>query len=129
MTETQAEFAFRHNQVDAVFRVRPPGNKSIQELVQNGGGRLVAIDQAEAMKINQPGLEAAFIPKGAYQGNPLMGEIRQELFTVLKEVVQELDEDRIAPESFQSFTFTWEAALTAVRDREILISRQAATRR
>lgn len=55
-----------------------------------------------------------------------VGEIRQELFTMLKEVVQELDEDRIAPESFQSFTFTWEAA---VRDREILISRQAAARK
>ncbi|MBW4665143.1 MAG: hypothetical protein KME01_13235 [Chroococcus sp. CMT-3BRIN-NPC107] len=55
-----------------------------------------------------------------------VGEIRRELFIMLKEVVHELDEDRIAPESFQSFTFTWEAALTAVRDHEILISRQAA---
>ena len=265
MDEQQADRAFRNNQVDAVFRVRPPGNKSIQELVQAGRGRLVAIDQAAAMKIKQPSLEAAFIPKGAYQGDPpipatplptvavqrlflankdvdkdiirqitsilyerrqdlvalisvassisppttlsgtnlpihpgaqayydrekpsflqsnaeylgfiltvillisswvwdlklrierrqknnadgynqkliilieeiyksdinRVGEIRRELFVMLKEVIQELDEDRIAPESFQSFTFTWEAALTAVRDREILISRQAATRK
>ena len=264
ISEQQADQAFRNNQVDAVFRVRPPGNKSIQELVQNGRGRLVAIDQAAAMKIKQPAIEAASIPKGAYQGDPpipaiplptvavqrlflankdvdaeivrqitsilyerrqdlatiisvasyisppttlsgglpihpgaqayydrekpsflqsnaeylgfiltlilligswawdlksrlerrqkntgdgynqklvilieeiyqsdinRVGEIRRELFVILKEVVQELDEDRIALESFQSFTFTWEAALTAVRDREILISRQAATRR
>lgn len=264
ITEQQADRTFRNNQVDAVFRVRPPGNKSILKLVQNGGGRIVAIDQATAMKIKQPAIEAAFIPKGAYQGDPpipaiplptvavqrlflanknvdeeivrqitsilyerrqdlaatipvasyisppttlsgtnlpihpgaqayydrekpsflqsnadylgliltlilligswvwnlklridrrqkntgdkynqklvqlieeiyqsdinRVGEIRRELFVMLKEVVHELDEDRIASESFQSFTFTWEAALTAVRDREILISRQAARR-
>jgi uncharacterized protein len=70
MSEKAADIAFRNQQVDAVFRVRPPGNKSIQELVQNSGGRLVPIDQAAAMKINQPAFEPAFIPKGAYQGNP-----------------------------------------------------------
>ena len=52
-----------------------------------------------------------------------------ELFSILKEVVQDLDTDRITHESFQSFTFTWETALTAVRDREILIERLAATHR
>ncbi len=70
MSEKAADTAFRNQQVDAVFRVRPPGNQSIQELVQNSGGRLVPIDQAAAMKINQPAFEPAFIPKGAYQGNP-----------------------------------------------------------
>ncbi len=70
MSEKAADAAFRNQQVDAVFRVRPPGNQSIQELVQSSSGRLVPIDQAAAMKINQPAFEPAFIPKGAYQGNP-----------------------------------------------------------
>ncbi|WP_446396413.1 TAXI family TRAP transporter solute-binding subunit [Coleofasciculus sp. E1-EBD-02] len=70
VSEKETDEAFRNNQVDAVFRVRPPGNQSILDLVQNRGGRLVPIDQAEAMKIKQPTLDAGFIPKGAYQGSP-----------------------------------------------------------
>lgn len=265
ISEQEADAAFRNNQVDAVFRVRPPGNKSILELVQNSRGRLVAIDQAAAMKIKQPTFEATFIPKGAYQGDPpipaldlptvavqrtllankgvdaqiiqeitrilyehrqelgtamplasyisppnavggtglpihpgaqayydrekpsfaqenadylgllltlalLLGswvwgfktrfekkrknktdsynqdiivliieiyssnnlqrlrEIRQQLINILKDVVNALDRDQITPESFQSFTFTWEIAIAAVRDREnILIAEQTAT--
>ena len=70
VSEKETDAAFNNNQVDAVFRVRPPGNKSILDLVQKRGGRLVAIDQAGAMKIKKPSLEAGFIPKGAYQGFP-----------------------------------------------------------
>ncbi|MEB3338191.1 MAG: hypothetical protein VKJ46_12060, partial [Leptolyngbyaceae bacterium] len=47
-------------------------------------------------------------------------EARHKLFTIFKEVINDLDEDRITPESFQSFTFTWETAMAAVRDREAL---------
>ncbi len=64
-----ADEAFRNNQVDAVFRVRPPGNKPIQQLVQGSNGRLIPIEQAAAIKINYPQFESAKIPKGAYQGN------------------------------------------------------------
>ncbi|MFH7024242.1 MAG: TAXI family TRAP transporter solute-binding subunit [Heteroscytonema crispum UTEX LB 1556] len=69
MVREKADEAFHNNQVDAVFRVRPPGNRPIQQLVQNSGGRLVPIDQASAIKINYPEFEPAIIPKGAYQGN------------------------------------------------------------
>ena len=260
MPELAADTAFGSNQVDAVFRVRPPRNKSILELVQNRRGRLVAIDQAAAMKIKQPAIDAAFIPKGAYQGNPpipatelptvavqrtllaakgvdadtiqaitsilyerrqelaaamplasyisppskvagtalpihagasayydrenpgfvqenadylgllltlalVLGswgwelkkgierrqkncadsynediiklieetdssndlnrlrEIRKELFEILKKVVNDLDNDQVSLESFQSFTFTWETAIALVRDRETLLQR------
>jgi uncharacterized protein len=64
-----ADEAFRNNRVDAVFRVRPPGNEPIQKLVQSSNGRLIPIDQAAAIKINYPQFESAKIPKGAYQGN------------------------------------------------------------
>lgn len=65
-----ADTAFLKNRVDAVFHVRPPGNQSILKLVQNNRGRLIAIDQAAAMKLKQPTLEATVIPKGTYQGTP-----------------------------------------------------------
>ena len=96
MTEEQADLAFRSNQVDAVFRVRPPGNKSILELVQNRRGHLVPIDQAAAMKIKQPAMEAASIPKGAYQGDPPIPAIPlptvavQRIFLANKEVDAEI---------------------------------------
>ena len=33
----------------------------------------------------------------------------------------DLDEDRISPESFQSFTFPWEVAITTIRHREMVL--------
>ncbi len=65
---------FAKNQVDAVFHVRPVGNKSILELIEKYGGRLVPIDQATAMKIEQPNYNSAFIFKGTYQGSPPVPE-------------------------------------------------------
>jgi hypothetical protein len=67
--EQQAAEAFRKNQVDAVFRVRAPGNKIVLELVQNYQGRLLPIDQAPAMRLKYPAFEDAKLPRGAYQGN------------------------------------------------------------
>ena len=48
----------------------------------------------------------------------LVMQVRTQLFTIFKEVVKDLDKDRISPESFGSFSFTLETALTTVRDRE-----------
>ena len=69
-SDRDADDAFRQNRVDAVFRVRAPGNESIFELVQKHEGRLLAVEQAEAMRIKYPAFAAATIPKGAYKGNP-----------------------------------------------------------
>ncbi len=49
-------------------------------------------------------------------------EIRQQLFTILHQVITDLDKDRISAESFQSFTFPWEVAATTVRHREMMLS-------
>ncbi|MEL7037873.1 MAG: TAXI family TRAP transporter solute-binding subunit [Cyanobacteria bacterium J06592_8] len=46
---------------------------------------------------------------------------RQQLFTLFKEVIGDLDEDRISPESFYSFTFTWEVAIKSVDYQENLL--------
>ncbi|WAL60750.1 TAXI family TRAP transporter solute-binding subunit [Thermocoleostomius sinensis] len=47
--------------------------------------------------------------------------IRYQLFEILRQVVVDLDKDRISPESFQSFTFPWETAITTLRHREMLL--------
>lgn len=50
-----------------------------------------------------------------------LAELRQQLFAILKLVVNDLDIDRINTESFESFTFPWEIALNSIRHREILL--------
>ncbi len=47
--------------------------------------------------------------------------VRSHLFEIFEKVVVDLDKDRISPESFQSFTFPWEVAMTTIRHREILL--------
>ena len=47
--------------------------------------------------------------------------LRQKLFDIFAKVVSDLDEDRISPESFQSFTFPWEVAVSTLRHREFLL--------
>ncbi|MFY7803864.1 MAG: TAXI family TRAP transporter solute-binding subunit [Limnoraphis robusta] len=47
--------------------------------------------------------------------------LRRQLFTIFKEVIVDLDKDRISSESFQSFTFTWEVAIASIRHQENLL--------
>ena len=49
--------------------------------------------------------------------------LRQKLFSILRQVVIDLDIDKISPESFQSFTFPWEVAMTTLHHQEIVIRR------
>ncbi|MEO0758530.1 MAG: TAXI family TRAP transporter solute-binding subunit [Cyanobacteria bacterium J06648_16] len=48
-------------------------------------------------------------------------DLRHQLFSILKQVVVDLDIDRISPESFQSFTFPWEVAITTIRHQELVL--------
>jgi uncharacterized protein len=68
---TKQDFTFIGNddQVDAVFRVRAIGNTQIANLIQNHNGRLIPIEQAEAMRVKHPAFEPAKLPKGAYKGS------------------------------------------------------------
>ena len=73
--DTEAgNFAMTVGAVDAVFRVRAPGNKSIQSLIANTPTHLVPIDQAAAMQLKRPALEPGTIPKGSYRGFPPLPE-------------------------------------------------------
>ena len=67
--QEDANEAFRQDRADAMFRVRALGNKTVLEMVQQHQGRLVAIDQAAALKIKYPAFEPSVIPKGAYRGS------------------------------------------------------------
>jgi uncharacterized protein len=72
--DKQAEEDFKSKKADALFRVRAVGNRGIANLVQNYEGRLVGIEQSDAMKIKHPAFESMNIPKGAYNGNPAVPE-------------------------------------------------------
>ena len=50
-----------------------------------------------------------------------LAEVRSQLYKIFEKAIVDLDEDRISPESFQSFTFPWEVAMTTIRHREILL--------
>ena len=45
-------------------------------------------------------------------------ELRRQLFTMLRDVVTDLDNDLISADSFESFTFPWEIAMDSVRHQE-----------
>ncbi len=68
-SDQSADTAFQQKQVDAVFRVRAIGNAQIANLIQFSGGRLVPIDQADAMRVKHPAFEPSKLPKGSYRGN------------------------------------------------------------
>ena len=74
MSSAAANFAMLEGQVDAVFRVRAPGNASIRELIQAGDIHILPINQAEALHLQQPALNAGVIPKGSYRGFPPLPE-------------------------------------------------------
>jgi TRAP transporter TAXI family solute receptor len=70
IAEAAADFAMTMDQVDAVFRVRVPGNAAIRQLVSHHPMELVPIRQANALALQQPALQAGVIPVGAYSGAP-----------------------------------------------------------
>lgn len=64
----QAQEALNEGDIDALFQVIALRNSAISELLANGQNYLVPIDQAEALQLTLPALEATTIPKGTYNG-------------------------------------------------------------
>lgn len=69
-SDKTTEWIFRNGQVDAIFRVRAPGDASIANITKLTGVRFVSIEQAEAIKLKFPHRLSAVIPKGSYSGFP-----------------------------------------------------------
>ena len=72
MSASAANFAMEQEQIDAVFRVRAPGNRRIRELIGDKTMELVPIRQAAALSLKQPALSAGSIPQGSYRGYPTL---------------------------------------------------------
>lgn len=68
MAADQAHAALAQGDVDALFRVITLGNPAVGELLQTGTIQLIPIDQADALQLSLPYLEAQVIPKGTYNG-------------------------------------------------------------
>jgi TRAP transporter TAXI family solute receptor len=73
MSDDAANFAMQHGQVDAVFRVRAPGNALVHELIRHQADmRLVPIDQSAALALQIPTIDPGTIPRGSYRGSPAL---------------------------------------------------------
>jgi TRAP transporter TAXI family solute receptor len=72
MSARASNFAMEQEQIDAVFRVRAPGNQRIRELIGDKTMELVPIHQAAALSLRQPALRAGYIPQGSYRGYPTL---------------------------------------------------------
>lgn len=62
-------------EVDAVFRVRAAPHDVIADIIKAHPCKLISIEQGAAMRLKQPALDAAYMPKGAYQGSPAVPDI------------------------------------------------------
>ncbi|WP_162408925.1 TAXI family TRAP transporter solute-binding subunit [Acuticoccus sediminis] len=61
--------SIRKGEIDAFFMVVALGNQTIQDIIKSTPTQLVAIDQAEAMALFDPALEAKMVPVGTYSGD------------------------------------------------------------
>ena len=96
MSADAANFAMLQGQMDAVFRVRAPGNPTIRELIRSGKMEIVPIRQAEALSLKQPTLRAGTIAKGSYRGYPplpaehLATAVAEQLLVASRELPSDL---------------------------------------
>ncbi|NOQ65488.1 MAG: TAXI family TRAP transporter solute-binding subunit [Methyloprofundus sp.] len=70
MSNGAASFALLDKAIDALFWVSAPGSSAILDLIEAGNLRLIPINQAEALQLDQPALQIGVIPVGSYRGNP-----------------------------------------------------------
>ena len=75
MAEEAANFAMEQGQVDAIFRVRAPGNSVIRKLIGDKKLHLVPITQSEALALQQPAIAPGVIPLGSYRGSPALPRV------------------------------------------------------
>ncbi|PSF38722.1 C4-dicarboxylate ABC transporter substrate-binding protein [Aphanothece hegewaldii CCALA 016] len=81
------------------------------------------LNNKQKNRADQYNIELIKIIEQIHQTNDLhkLELIHRQLLKIFEQVVIDLDKDRISPESFQSFAFPWEVAITTVRHRETVI--------
>lgn len=87
MSGSAADFALKHNSIDAIFRVRPAGNAKIKELVNISDVIIVPIEQAKSIHLEKSALVSGMIPKGTYQGYPAIPSADLETVMVYRLLV------------------------------------------
>ena len=51
-----------------------------------------------------------------------LNNINSELVDMLRQLVEDLDEEKVTQDEFEHFSFTWRAADTLVRDRRYMLA-------
>ncbi len=74
MSNRSAEWALISDAVDAVFRVRAPGDATVKLLIERADITLVPIEQAAALHLRKAAIRPGRIPKGSYRGDPPLPE-------------------------------------------------------
>jgi TRAP transporter TAXI family solute receptor len=69
-SERTTDWLLINGDVDALFRVRAPGDQSMLNLIDRIGGKVIPIPQASAIRLRHPALDAGVIPQGSYSGRP-----------------------------------------------------------
>jgi TRAP transporter TAXI family solute receptor len=69
-TDRTTDWLLLNGDVDALFRVRAPGDATILRLIRQVNGKVVPIPQATALQLRHPSLEVGSIPQGSYNGRP-----------------------------------------------------------
>ncbi len=69
-TDSTTDWLLINGDVDALFRIRAPGDASILRLIRQVGGKVIPIPQAAALQLRHPALDAGTIPQGSYNGRP-----------------------------------------------------------
>jgi TRAP transporter TAXI family solute receptor len=85
-TERTTDWLLINGDVDALFRVRAPGDASILNLIRRVGGKVIPIPQAAALRLQHPAFDAGVIPQGSYNGRPAIPE-RDEPTISVKELL------------------------------------------
>ncbi|NJK68290.1 MAG: TAXI family TRAP transporter solute-binding subunit [Microcoleus sp. SU_5_3] len=119
---TEATKLFANGEVDAIFRVLPPGSNLVRDLLQNTRGKLVPIDQGAAMRIKLPYLEADMIPKGTYKANPAVPDADLPSVGVQASLLVREDVDPVIVKEITRILFEYRRNLVAANSLGAMIT-------
>jgi uncharacterized protein len=124
---TEASKLFASGEVDAIFRIQPPGSSLVSDLLKNMRGKLVPIDQGAAMKIKLPYLEADLIPKGTYKADPPVPDVDLATVGVQATLLVRNDVDPIIVKELTRILFEYRRNLVAANSLAAMISQPGAS--
>lgn len=119
---TEATKLFVSGEVDAIFLVQPLGSDLVSDLLQNTPGKLVPIDQAAAMKIKWPYLQADLIPKGTYKAAPAVPDVDLPSVGVEATLLVRKDIDPVIVKEITRILFDHRRNLVATNSLAAMIS-------